>query len=287
MTSPPARYLQWRAVLKGQAAGTVSPVLASMSLAYSQRNLRPRVAAITVYPPGIVFQKPYPTGEADIAGLSDVAPEARVPMFSAPLGGAAQSPSAGPALGRRMYQKGLQAFAWKAEDGNDDRLQYDLFYREAGGTGWKSLRSGTTDQIAVWDTMSVPDGTYVLKIAASDAANNSPGAALVGELISEAFDVDNGAPAIAVRQVVREGAATKVTFDVTDSFSPVSTVEYSVDTGRWQAAYPADGAVDSRQERFDIRVDGEAAGRVVIRATDTMGNAGTARVVGAGAAPAR
>ncbi|HSP90269.1 MAG TPA: hypothetical protein VLN08_05160, partial [Vicinamibacterales bacterium] len=173
------------------------------------------------------------------------------------------------------------------EDGNDDRLQYDLFYREAGGTGWKSLRSGTTDQIAVWDTMSVPDGTYVLKIAASDAANNSPGTALVGELISEAFDVDNGAPAITVRQVVREGAATKVTFDATDSFSPVSTVEYSVDTGRWQAAYPVDGAADSRQERFEIRVDGEAAGRVVIRAADTMGNTGTARVVASGAAPAR
>ena len=287
VTSPPARYLQWRAVLKGQAAGAVSPVLASMNIAYLQRNIRPRVSAITVYPPGIVFQKPYPTGEVDIAGLPDVPPEARVPMFSAPLGGAAQSPSAGPALGRRLYQKGLQAFAWKAEDGNDDRLQYDLSYREAGGTGWKSLRSGTSDQIAVWDTMSVPDGTYVLKVAANDAANNSPGAALVGELISEAFDVDNGAPAITVRQVVREGAATKVSFDVTDSFSPVSIVEYSVDTSRWQAAYPVDGAVDSRQERFEIRVDGEAAGRVVIRATDAMGNTGTARAVGSGAAPAR
>jgi biopolymer transport protein ExbD len=48
-----------------------------------------------------------------------------------------------------------------------------------------------------------------------------------------------------------------------------------------------DGAADSRQERFEIRVDGEAAGRVVIRAADTMNNAGTARVTAAGAATGR
>ena len=285
--SPPARYLQWRAVLKGQPGGRSGPVLTSMSIAYLQRNLRPRVTSVTVYPPGIVFQKPYPTGEADIAGLGDVPAEARVPAFSAPLGGAAQTPAAGPALGRRLYQKGLQAFTWKAEDDNDDRLQYDLYYRQAGDTGWKSLRRAATDQIAVWDTMSVPDGTYVLKIAATDSANNAPGSALVGELISDAFDVDNGAPAIAVQQVVREGAATRVTFEVTDSFSPVSTVEYSLDTGRWQAAYPVDGVADSRQERFEIRVEGDAAGRVVIRATDARNNAGTARVAAPAAAGSR
>jgi hypothetical protein len=285
--SPPARYLQWKVGLKAQAGDANGPALVSMSIAYLQRNLRPRVTSITVHPPGIVFQRPYPTGEVDIAGLGDAPPEARVPVFSAPLGGAAQPPSAGPALGRRLYQKGLQAFAWKAEDDNDDRLHYDLYYRPAGDAAWKMLRRDVTDQIVVWDTMSVPDGTYVVKIAATDSPNNPPGTALVGERVSEAFDVDNSAPAITVQQLVREASATKVTFDVSDSFSPISTVEYSVDTGVWQAAYPLDGAADSRRERFEIRVEGEAAGRVVIRATDTMNNAGTARVAAPGAGQAR
>lgn len=276
VTSPPARYLQWRAVLRGQ--GGDGPVLISLSIAYLQRNLRPRVTAITVHPPGIVFQKPYPTGEADIAGLGDSAPEARVPVFSAPLGGATPPPSAGPTLGRRMYQKGLQALTWKAEDDNEDHLHYDLFYRQAGDAGWKVLRRTVAEQIVVWDTMSVADGRYLVKISASDSPSNPPATALAGELVSEAFDVDNGAPAIAIQQIIRDGTGAKVTFDVTDSFSPVSVVEYSVDTGRWQAAYPVDGAADSRRERYEIRVEGEAAGRVVIRAADTMNNAGTARV---------
>jgi hypothetical protein len=276
--SPPARYLQWRAILKARPGDTTGPVLVSMSVAYLQRNIRPRVTSITVYPPGIVFQKPYPTGEADIAGLGDAPQDARVPVFSAPLGAMTQAPSAGPALGRRLYQKGLQAFAWKAEDDNDDGLRYDLYYRQAGDPAWKPLRRDVTDQIVVWDTMSAPDGTYVVKVAASDAAANAPSAALAGELVSEAFDVDNSAPAVSIQQVVREGAATRVVFEVADTFSPVSTVEYSIDTGRWRAVYPLDGAADSRRERYEIRVDGDAAGRVVIRATDSMNNAGTARV---------
>jgi hypothetical protein len=280
--SPPARYLQWRAVLKGGPGGTAGPVLVSMNIAYLQRNSRPRVSSITVYPPGIVFQKPYPTGDGEIAGLGDAPPDARLPMFSAPLGAVTQPPSAGPALGRRLYQKGLQAFTWKAEDDNEDRLHYDLYFRQAGEPEWKPLRREVTDQIVVWDTMSVPDGTYLIKVSASDAPGNAPGSSLIGELLSEAFDVDNGAPAITVEQVTRDGSGTKVVFEVADSFSPIATVEYSVDTGRWQPAYPVDGVADSRRERFDIRVEGDAAGRVVIRAADAMNNAGTARV----AAPA-
>jgi hypothetical protein len=140
------------------------------------------------------------------------------------------------------------------------------------------LRRDVADQIVVWDTTSVADGTYVVRVSASDAQSNPPATALSGELVSAAFDVDNGAPVITVQQVVRDGAVTRVAFDVADSFSPVSVVEYSVDSGRWQMAYPADGAVDARRERFEIRVDGDAAGRIVIRAADAMNNAATARV---------
>jgi sugar lactone lactonase YvrE len=282
--SPPARYFQWRAVLSATAGDKSGPVLVSLSVAYLQRNLRPRVTGITVHPPGIVFQKPYPAGEPEIAGMGDVPSEARAPMFSSPLGAGSASSSTGPALGRRMYQKGLQAFAWKAEDDNDDRLEYDVFFRSTDDAEWKVLRRNALDQILVWDTMSAADGTYVVKIAASDAVNNPPGSALVGELESAAFEIDNGAPTITVLPPVRDGSGTKVVFDVRDAHSAISTVEYSIDTGRWQQAYPVDGVADSRSERYEIKVEGDAAGRVVIRAADVMNNAATGRVEGSGKA---
>jgi hypothetical protein len=281
--SPPARYFQWKAVLTSRPTEKLGPALVSLGVAYLQRNVRPRVTAITVHPPGIVFQKPYPAGDPEIVGMGDAPGEARLPAFSAPLGLAAQSPASGPVLGRRMYQKGLQAFAWKAEDENDDRLKYRVFFRAAGESAWKLLRQDAPDMIVTWDTMAVPDGTYVVKVAASDAPGNAPGQALVGEMESAAFDVDNGAPSIAIIESSRDGSGLKIVFDVSDTQSAVSTAEYSVDSGPWQTAYPVDGAADSRRERYEIRIGGSAAGRVVIRAADAMNNASTARTgLGAG-----
>jgi hypothetical protein len=200
--------------------------------------------------------------------------------FAAQSSASASSPGqAGPpppALGRRIYQKGLQTFVWKAEDDNDDRLQFDVLYRREGETSWKTLHRGLTDPIFVWDTTSVPDGTYFVKVSASDAQSNSPGAALVGELESVSFDIDNTAPRIELQPATRAGARTTITFSVRDDQSPVERVEYSLDASRWRLAYPKDGIADSRREDFEIRLDDtEAARSVIIRATDAMNNVAT------------
>jgi hypothetical protein len=272
IVSPNARYLQWRAVLT--ATGTSGPVLTSVTTAYLPRNLRPEISSITVHPPGAVFQRPFSTGEMEIAGFEDNTSDGRAPAQSAASGG--QSGSA-PALGRRIYQKGLQTFVWKAEDENDDRLQFDVLYRREGETAWKALHRGLTDPIFVWDTTSVPDGTYFIKVAATDAPSNSPGAALVGELESVSFDIDNTAPRIEVQPAARTGARTVVSFVVRDEQSPVQRVEYSLDASRWRIVYPKDGIPDSRREEFEVMLDESEAGRsVIIRATDAMNNVATA-----------
>ena len=187
-----------------------------------------------------------------------------------------QSGSA-PALGRRIYQKGLQTFVWKAEDENDDRLQFDVLYRREGETAWKALHRALTDPIFVWDTTSVPDGTYFVKVAGSDAPSNSPGAALIGELESVGFDIDNTAPRIEAQPAARNGGKTTITFAVRDEQSPVQRVEYSLDASRWRVAYPKDGIPDSRREEFEVALDeSESARSVIIRATDAMNNVATA-----------
>ena len=136
ITSPKARYLQWRAVLTGKGDG---PVLTSVTAAYLQRNLRPQVRSITVHPPGIVFQKPFATGEPDLAGFDDQT----TPDRKLGRGGRAARELHVAALGRRTYQKGLQTLVWKADDENDDDLVYDVLYRREGETTWKTLRRGS------------------------------------------------------------------------------------------------------------------------------------------------
>jgi hypothetical protein len=265
IVSPKARYLQWRAVLSG-GAGESSPVLTSVTTAYLPRNLRPDVDSVTVHPAGTVFQKPFSTGEFEIAGFPDVPDDRRM---------AAAQPGQGsaPMLGRRMYQKGLQTFVWKADDPNEDQLQYDLLYRREGDTTWKALTRALTDPIFVWDTTSVPDGTYVVKVAASDAPSNSPGTALIGERESNSFEIDNTPPRIQLAEK-RDGGGVR--FSVRDDHSPIQRVEYSLEGERWRVVYPTDGIPDSRSEEFEIDL-GQGAGRTVtIRATDAMNNSSTA-----------
>ena len=274
IASPNARYLQWRAVLA--ASGSQPPVLTSVTTAYLPRNLRPEISSITVHPAGTVFQRPFSTGEMEIAGFEGSTPDSRAQSQPAQPGGV-QSLSPSPSLGRRIYQKGLQTFVWKADDENDDRLQFDVMYRREGETSWKTLHRALTDPIFVWDTTSVPDGTYFIKVTASDSPSNSPGAALVGEYESVSFDIDNTAPKIDVLPAARAGARTTIAFVVRDEQSPVQRVEYSLDASRWRVVYPKDGIPDSRREEFEVSLDAAEAGRsVIIRATDAMNNVSTA-----------
>src|SRR5207245_2997897 len=103
ITSPKARYLQWRVVLEGNGDG---PILTSVTAAYLQRNLRPQVRSITVYPPGIVFQKPFTSGDPELAGFDDqTTPERKL---AASAMSSQQGASGSPSLGRRTYPKGLE-----------------------------------------------------------------------------------------------------------------------------------------------------------------------------------
>jgi hypothetical protein len=274
VTSPRARYLQWRAVLtapKGE-----SPLLTSVTAAYLQRNLRPRVNGITIHPPGTVFQKPF-SSEPEVAGYEGDLPDRRLTSQPGSNSSGSSSQQA-PSLGRRVYQKGLMTFVWNADDENNDELQFEVRYRREGETSWKTLKRDLSDPILVWDTTSVPNGTYVLRVVASDSLANPPGNALTGHMDSTSFDIDNAPPTISVGNVRREGGRTVIAFDVRDEHSAVQKVEYSLDGDRWRPIYPKDGISDSRLEQFELVLDGEAGSRgVVIRATDSLNNVSSTR----------
>ena len=271
ITSPRARYLQWRAVLTG--ARGESPLLTSVSAAYLPRNLRPRVTSITVHPQGTVFQRPFPT-DPEIAGFDGELPDRR---------NAAAASAGTPSLGRRVYQKGLLTFVWRGEDDNKDELTYDVLYRREGETSWKILKRAVVDPILVWDTTSVPNGSYLVRVVASDAPSNSPSTALTGALESNAFDIDNTPPEITIVSVRREGTRLVLAFEARDEHSSLQRADYSLDGDRWQTIYPRDGIADSRVEQFELVLEGEAAARgVIVRATDALNNTASAR----GEAPA-
>jgi hypothetical protein len=268
ITSPRARYLQWRAVLS--AARGESPYLTSVTAAFLPRNLRPRVTSITIHPPGTVFQRPFPI-DPEIAGLEGDLPDRR----AAPGQGSAGS---SPSLGRRTYQKGLLTMVWRAEDENRDDLAYDVLYRREGETAWKALKRGMSEAILVWDTSSVPNGRYFVRVVAADTPSNSPTTALTGAMESTSFDIDNTPPTITVTSLRRDGPRVTIGFDVRDANSAVQKADYSLDGDRWQTIYPKDGIADSRFEQFELVLDGDAGARgLILRAADALGNVASAR----------
>jgi hypothetical protein len=263
ITSPGARYLQWRATFTRPAAGPGS-ALTSVTVAYLARNARPVVSSITVHPPGVVFQRPYVNDESAIAGLDDSSADSRRPP------GDPGPPT--PAPGKRMLQKGLQTLAWKADDEDNDHLTFAVQYRREGETTWHDLKSGLSDSIFVWDTTTVADGRYIARVLASDAPSNAAARALVGDRESDPINVDNTPPVITT-EITRQGNTSHLLVHVRDARNPIQKVEYSKDGSAWELVYPVDGLADSPDERYDIPVsDDREASRIVIRATDLLQN---------------
>ena len=274
IASEPARFLQVRTILVGHQGR--SPVLDTLVAAYLQRNLRPQIQSITVHPPGEVFQKPISlSGDVDILGLDEPRnPEGR----PAQPAGRSNLPSA-TAYSRRLYQKGVQTFSWRADDPNGDTLVYDVSYRPVADNRFRPLKKGVTDAVLAWDTTTVPNGRYVIKVTASDAPSNPSEVALSGDKESAPFDVDNTPPTVTV--TILPGPARRVKVTVKDDSSIVRKTEFSVDGGKWQEVHPIDGINDSVEESYEFAVGeltGPAPHVVVVRASDLLGNLSTGRI---------
>jgi sugar lactone lactonase YvrE len=273
ITSENARFLQVRAVLVAKGAET--PLLDSVSSAYLQRNLRPQVQVVNVHSPGEAFQKPLSLNpEGEILGLDSPPPAEARPS-------AASRPPLPPAtaFSRRLFQKGLQTFTWKADDPNGDTLSYDVLYRAAGETRFRPLRKGLTEPVLAWDTSTVPNGRYVVRVVASDSPSNPESLALTGEKDSVPFDVDNTPPMVTAEVV--SSSALRVRAVARDDSSMVRRAEYSVDGGPWKEVHPLDGINDALEETYEIPLSGLPSPGphvVVVRATDLLGNMSTSRV---------
>ncbi len=151
-----------------------------------------------------------------------------------------------------------------------------MFYRRQGESTWTPLRQNIWESIITWDTTAVPDGTYTVRVVATDEASNAPGTALSAERESETFEVDNTAPTVTVNGVRTVDGRPILSFTVRDAGSQLDRVEYSVDATRWQVVYPVDGIADSKEERYETALDAGVEFPVTIRAVDSLNNAGSA-----------
>ena len=266
VSSPKAKYLQWRAVLKTSSA---TPTLNEVNVAFIARNIAPEVLSIQVLPTnvGLVANPPQQIDpNIELSGLDPVT--FGIPNLAVPP--------------RRIYQRGATSLQWTAEDRNGDKMVYDVYYKEVGDANFKLLRENLNDNFIAIDGQSLADGRYIFKIVARDSPSNPAPLALSGERTTEPIDIDNTPPvvtAFGTPQITGERA--RVVFDATDAASYLTRAEYSVNGGVWLTVYADDGISDGPKERYtiDIPIKNPGEYAVTIRVYDVNGNAGNARIV--------
>lgn len=165
----------------------------------------------------------------------------------------------------------------QASDPNHDTLQYKVQFRKAGTKVWVEVAKDLKKPKYRWDTRTVSDGEYELRVIADDSPSNPTASALTGERISEPFVVDNTPPRFDKLTVVVRGNAAVLHGSVTDALSRITSLQYSVDSAtKWRTFLPADGICDSTHETFRAEVADLAPGahQITVRALDVFGNIG-------------
>jgi hypothetical protein len=268
--SPAARFIQWRAEWPAGSTAQIGAV----DVPYLPQNASPVVHSITVT--SIVGTNPAKSGTASSSSSS---------AYSITVTDTGEPPAASSTTSPSQTASRLQTtqtqVSWQADDPDNDKLVYTVYFRADDENDWQLIRSRMFENTLLLDADVFADGRYYFKVVASDAPSNAVQFARSAELISSPVLIDNTPPLVTLSTPRRNGATLEIDVDATDSTSPLRLCEYSLDAGFWQPIEATDGVTDSPHERFHLHLDKLRPGEhlLVFRVYDAANNAGLARVI--------
>lgn len=262
ISSPRARFIQWRATVR--SAGSTPSSIEDVSVAYLPRNVAPEVLSISVLPIGVGLQQIAQVGTDPNVESSGLDPSVFGPVAPVPP--------------RRFYQRGARSFQWQAEDRNGDTLEYAIYYRALNEQTFRLLKDKLRENFYTIDGATLADGRYVIKVVASDGPDNPPGQKLTGERLSEPIDIDNTPPVVKLvgqPQITRD--SVRVVFSVDEATGKVKKADASIDGAAWVPVFPDDGIADSGHETYSVDFGALGPGEhtISLRSFDGSGNVGT------------
>jgi hypothetical protein len=243
--APPGRFFQYRLTFKSDKPD-VTPTVTDVVIPYRVPNLPPAVKSIKVEP------TPKPETIAGVGGASADAEQPALPPNR------------------------VQTLTWEASDPNSDELSYKLYYRMADVAGpWILLKEDLKETTCAWDTRTVADGRYVLRVVASDASSNPGATGRTSSRVSDPVVVDNTAPVFDTVDAKLDGTTSTVTVKATDKSGTIASIEYAVDSSKtWQSVAVEDDIFDAPTESTSFQVPNHTPGphQIAVRATDAAGN---------------
>src|SRR5581483_3425931 len=270
--APPARFVQWKAILEAGADGK-SPQVEVVDLAYLPKNVAPHVEEIEITPANYRFPPP-PTAFPSPPTLSLPPLRKRPPATVKP----ASMESSMPAM---QYAKGYIGARWIGSDENGDDLIYSVQIRGEREREWKPLRSKVREKYVSWDSTSFPDGQYRLRITVSDLPSNPPTEALSTHTESAPFLIDNTPPQLSTISATRNSGRLLVRWKAADNLNNIKSAEYSLDGGDWTVVAPVSGLSDSPELEYSLTLSNLAPGEhtLAVRVEDDYDNIATEKIV--------
>jgi hypothetical protein len=270
-----ARFIQWKAEFGPEARPdqllSQANALDSVTISYLQHNLAPVVTDLTVHSPGMAFVRPpaSPPAGGIWPGGPDKSHARSLPQSVRQF---AENKVTTPP--RRVYIPGSRSFSWKAVDENEDSLLFTVSYRHQEQSEWRTLARNIDETEYTIDAASFPDGTYLVRVTATDEASNPASEALTDQLTSKPFVIANTAPVFELDTPQIQGRNATLRFRVQTQASPVYQVEYSIDAEEWKVVHSEDGITDSTLENFTITLENLTPGQhtLTLRAVDLVGN---------------
>jgi sugar lactone lactonase YvrE len=255
ITTPPARFIQWKAILQ---PGNTAPQVDSVVLNYLPKNVAPDFDDVAVSV-GTRYQTPPRPPNMDSGQRFD--PQ--------------------PIVTRDRQSVGVK---WTVRDDNDDQMLFSVYYRGDGQSRWLLLKGNVTEKFYSFDSSLLPDGGYTIKVVATDSPSHSPQDALTAERESDRFEVDTTPPQVEDVKASVQANLLHVQFRAVDGFSPIKRAEYSVDAGEWHFVEPVGWLSDAKSESYDftLPLSGDAVMQehvVVVRAYDRFDNMNSAKTV--------
>lgn len=266
--SPPARFLQYRLTLS-KSSEEKSPEVSIVDLAYLPKNIAPRVTQIEMAPAN--YREAPSSTSLERAVLPSGSPASlTLPAVGQRRSGSSLTSSESNASSTLQYNKGFITTRWNASDANGDMLEYNVEIKGKNDSTWRTLKDKLLDRFYAFDGNAFPDGTYQIRVTASDAPSNTPADALTSSLIGEEFIIDNTPPEIVASKPTANGNKETVRFTAKDELSWIDKAEYSINGGEWILLDPVNKVTDS--QTLDYELTGERGQMISVRIFDEYDN---------------
>jgi hypothetical protein len=270
------RYVKLRVQLPASASDLL---LDKATISYLPQNRRPALGDFRIFPPNmgvIPAAERVPSASMTVNQL----------LFPGPRDAAKEEGNdkrKDAFLGSQVVAApGTQVVYWSVSDADNDNLLHTFSIRAENTEAWTDLAVNTPDNYVQFETGGLAEGVYFTRLAVAEQAPRPAAQRLNYTFETDLLLVDRTPPVLATPTITRANGLLQIAISGKDSLSVLEGAEFALNNGFQTAvSQPADGILDSREERFIAEIpEAKAAGAtsVEIILYDHAGNAASTRV---------